>query len=69
MDPSSSKEWARLMAGMDQKSKAFTDATVPFVSSVFRAFCDQEGVTREEAMALTRTLLHVAYAAGGPPKA
>ncbi|MCP4661030.1 MAG: hypothetical protein GY856_36980 [bacterium] len=46
------------VAAFDQVSKLALDTIVPHWASVFRAFCAEEGVTREEAMTLTTAMIH-----------
>jgi len=41
------------IADLDQAMAMVTNMFVPHIASVFRAFCEEEGVTRPEALQLT----------------
>lgn len=45
------------ISNLEQSTKVIADHFVPYVSSIFRAFCSQDGVTREEALAFTISLV------------
>jgi hypothetical protein len=45
------------ISNLEQSTKVLTDHFVPYVSSIFRAFCAQDGVKREEALAFTISLV------------
>lgn len=43
---------------LDQASAMLRDIHPPFFASIFRAFCAEDGVTREDALALTKSYIH-----------
>lgn len=54
------------IAAIDQASKAISDGAVPLLAGIFRSFCAQDGVTREDAVRLTGELYRSLI--GLPPK-
>ena len=42
----------------EQSTQAYCDHVVYAFAAMFRAFCAQEGVTREEALELTKTVIY-----------
>jgi len=47
----------RLLARSDQADKGYCDIVVHSYASIFRAFCAQDGVTRSEALELTKVIV------------
>lgn len=41
----------------EQSAKAYCDRVIYSYASMFRAFCEQEGVTRAEALELTKAIV------------
>lgn len=56
-DSSNDTNYDKLLGRSEQADKAYCDLVVQSYASVFRAFCAQEGVTRAEALELTRTII------------
>lgn len=55
--PINNADFARLISRSEQADKGYCDIVVQSYASMFRAFCAQEGVTREEALALTSCII------------
>jgi hypothetical protein len=47
------------VAALDQAQKAVTTHYVPLIAAVFREFCVQDGVSRDEALDLTIGYMHM----------
>lgn len=56
-EPIDDREITRMTARADQAHKAYCEVNVAGYASFFRAFCAQEGVTREEALRMTLAII------------
>lgn len=54
----------RMIGRADQADKAYADLVVQSYASIFRAFCAQEGVTRAEALELTKAIVSARESTG-----